>query len=288
MEPRAECEECGRSIDPLTRACPYCNAVRSPTEVLGERRPDTVVANVRPPRPDYRRKPQRAEAPRKIFMAALALVVLAAIFMGGFFVRSLGKKPPPDASPFEGPEVGAIPKVDIALVSDPSAAQIGRSYTSRAPVEIDTETPEEFQRRDATALPEAVYRDVAAVEDRRSSAADSSVDPRTVTEAVRPRPRRPDPPEPTGPAPTPAVSSVPPQPLSQPIPTLRSRESGSVRLQLTISPSGRVTDVRVIESLEGVTERLVAAARNWTFRPAMLNDVPVEGTYRVEIKVNPE
>lgn len=295
---KVNCESCNRSIAAEVRQCPYCNLHRDPRNLVGERREDTIVSTITAPRPQRKPRTSDREWVRKLVLALLALGLIVGVFFIGVFVRSLGVDVPDvkEETPVEGPTVAsAAPRSDLNLISDPAAAGIGRSYTSRSAIDVDLTQPDEFQRRDATALPESVYRNVAQQEQQREAEKFESVDPRNVTDAVRPRQRRPEPPptESTDEArPASEATSTDtsvrtnPRPLSQPVPPIRTREKGAVRLQLTISPSGTVTDVRVLEGLTGVTQTIADAARNWTFSPATENGRPVEGTYQVAIKVN--
>lgn len=60
--------------------------------------------------------------------------------------------------------------------------------------------------------------------------------------------------------------------------------SGSVLLGAVITPEGRVTNIRVIRSLESsIDDRAVDAFRQYVFSPALLNGKPVHSTYREEV-----
>ena len=52
------------------------------------------------------------------------------------------------------------------------------------------------------------------------------------------------------------------------------------QLQLTISETGDVTEVRVLEGLPmGLTEKAVEAAKQWKYRPATQDGTPVAVSY---------
>ncbi|MCY3933049.1 MAG: energy transducer TonB [Acidobacteria bacterium] len=68
--------------------------------------------------------------------------------------------------------------------------------------------------------------------------------------------------------------------------TGRAREAcieGSVILQAVITKAGTVRAVSVLKSLPGLTEAAVKAVRRWKFKPATLNDRPVEVYYNLTI-----
>jgi TonB family protein len=63
---------------------------------------------------------------------------------------------------------------------------------------------------------------------------------------------------------------------------------GSVLLAGTITPDGRVVNVRVMRSLDGVIDdRAMDAFRQYKFSPALLNGQPVYATFREEISFTP-
>ena len=51
---------------------------------------------------------------------------------------------------------------------------------------------------------------------------------------------------------------------------------GTVRLELLIGTDGKVLDARVIDSIPLLDAAAIAAARQWEFRPVLLNGAPVE------------
>ena len=60
--------------------------------------------------------------------------------------------------------------------------------------------------------------------------------------------------------------------------------NGSVLLGGTVTPDGRVINVRVVRSLDPVIdERAIEAFRQYKFSPALLNGKPVHATYREEV-----
>jgi protein TonB len=50
---------------------------------------------------------------------------------------------------------------------------------------------------------------------------------------------------------------------------------GVVILECTISPQGRVTEVRVLRGIPLLDNAAIEAVRQWVYTPTLLNDVPV-------------
>jgi len=79
---------------------------------------------------------------------------------------------------------------------------------------------------------------------------------------------------------------TPPIPVERVPPQFESARAvhGSVLLAGVVDPEGKMTNIRVLRSLDSVIdERAVAAFRQFKFSPAMLNGKPVYATYREEI-----
>jgi len=55
----------------------------------------------------------------------------------------------------------------------------------------------------------------------------------------------------------------------------RARGQGTVILEATISPQGRVAEVKVLRGIPMLDEAAMSAVRQWTYTPTMLNGVPV-------------
>jgi TonB family protein len=51
--------------------------------------------------------------------------------------------------------------------------------------------------------------------------------------------------------------------------------SGTVVLELSVSPSGQVENVRVVRDIPSLTQEAVRSAKKWKFRPATLDGKPV-------------
>jgi protein TonB len=108
-------------------------------------------------------------------------------------------------------------------------------------------------------------------------------------EAPKPKARVLDAPAPA--AATDGCSEAPVKPkpiqLVQPAYTpeaLEAQIEGKVRVEITISATGVVTDVRVLEGLgHGLDEAAIAAARTFTFTPATRCGEPIEMTLKVGV-----
>jgi len=59
--------------------------------------------------------------------------------------------------------------------------------------------------------------------------------------------------------------------------------SGAVLLNVTISPEGRVTAVRVVSGATQLRQAAISAVQQWRYKPAMLNGQPAESTAEVQI-----
>ena len=100
-------------------------------------------------------------------------------------------------------------------------------------------------------------------------------------EATPPPPPPPttEPPQPTGPvrvggqikAPS-KVANVPPV---YPDIAKQARVQGAVVLEATISPSGEVTNVKVVRGIPLLNESAMDAVRQWRYTPTLLNGIPV-------------
>ena len=67
----------------------------------------------------------------------------------------------------------------------------------------------------------------------------------------------------------------------------RAGTSGDVRMQVTVSPSGKVSNVRVIDGYPVLRQAASSAVSQWVYRPATLDGRPVESTVDVVVKFAP-
>ena len=63
----------------------------------------------------------------------------------------------------------------------------------------------------------------------------------------------------------------------------QARLQGTVRLQVTISPDGHVTDVRVLSGHPLLAPAAEAAVRQWEYKPTLLNGTPVVVMVQVDV-----
>jgi len=91
--------------------------------------------------------------------------------------------------------------------------------------------------------------------------------------------------------------AVPARPKSELVPaTLTSRVAptfpaiarhmgiyGAVVMSVTISPSGAVSEVRVLSGESQLREAAISAVKQWRYKPAMLNGQPTESTAEVQV-----
>jgi TonB family protein len=79
---------------------------------------------------------------------------------------------------------------------------------------------------------------------------------------------------------------TPPVALERVVPKFEAGRAvqGSVFLTGTVTPEGRITNVRVLRSLDPeIDQRAIDAFREYRFSPALLNGNPVHATYREEL-----
>jgi TonB family protein len=74
-------------------------------------------------------------------------------------------------------------------------------------------------------------------------------------------------------------------PPSYPKSAIEQRQVGVVSLRVDVDAKGYPTDVQVLSATNpGVFEAVsIAAARSWTYRPALKNGKPVAGAVRIPI-----
>ncbi|HVG22134.1 MAG TPA: energy transducer TonB [Blastocatellia bacterium] len=83
---------------------------------------------------------------------------------------------------------------------------------------------------------------------------------------------------------------TPPVALERVAPKFESGRAvrGAVLLTATVSPEGKISNVRVLRSLDPIIdERAIEAFRQYKFSPALLNGKPVYATYREELTFAP-
>ncbi len=150
------------------------------------------------------------------------------------------------------------------------------------------------QPNDATALPAEQYAAAAArakAERAAAIAQAAPIDPRTLTGSVY----QPSPHAPRGAKTTvnkeagsesslegPPVAHTQAFPEYKPLPHISVARDMTARLNLTVGPDGRVTDIDVDQPIPEMP-RLIAAVQNWRFKPATENGSPVTSRVAVDI-----
>lgn len=316
MHEKRPCPQCSRAIDAGARVCPFCNY--DPT--LGPAPATVRIApaaktTVAPENPWLR-------FTLSVGGIVLGLVAVFFIGWFLLDLNENDEEREAETTVTETTAVttarpqSGFPQVTLGA-ADPTAG-VQRSVTTTPVAQPNVEIPAEFQREDATALPSTEYAAILARSQRQETSqparSNAPVDPRSLT---APSPVQPAPATTTTPAPRsespretspdvtpdepPAETTRPPAreparteyagdtgpvPVRQPIPRFSAseiREPGTVRLRLTIDSSGNVREVDLLQSVPGVTAKLVSAVQRWKFRPATRNGQPVEGTFVTDI-----
>ena len=289
MTDRKSCIRCGRSIDEFARACPFCNWDQTQIPPPAE---ETSAAPLYVP-PDQ--KPWR----NKIIGVGAFIALIIVAFVVGTFIHG-----------FEPSEVKAAQTKNETPAATAPTTRSQRSNVTLVPVDgsgleepITTApaTAPGQQPNDATALPADQYAAAAARAKAQQEAEEKTksamIDPRTLTANAYQPPRRDES------APSPkrtssdtentrrtyeqSESSSTPMRTSaylqyKPLPHIVVDRDTTARLNLTIDPEGRVTDVDVSEPVPNMP-KLLAAVQNWRFKPATENGVPVTSRVSVDI-----
>ena len=143
------------------------------------------------------------------------------------------------------------------------------------------------QPNDATALPADQYAAAAARAKAQREAAKKNelVDPRSITGAAYPEAEKAKRDDTNAPAPSekpPSVSRTEAYLESKPLPHIDVDHDITARLNLTVSPEGKVTDIDVNEPIPDMA-KLIAAVQSWRFRPATENGTAVTARVAVDI-----
>ena len=230
---------------------------------------------------------QTSKRPMLVGAAAVAAAVLVAA--GLWVFRSTSKEVPPPAVSVPAPVAAALPPAVAA------AAPVPVPRKAEAPAKPAVAQPEQPK----TSPP----AESVAVEPKHRTAT-------PVIEIAAAQPKQDSEPEMAAPKLAPAASNdaavssisklpvaLPARPKSELVPaTLISRTapvyptiarqmgvSGAVLMNVTISPEGRVTAVRVISGAPQLRQAAISAVQQWRYKPAMLNGQPAESTAEVQI-----
>ena len=79
------------------------------------------------------------------------------------------------------------------------------------------------------------------------------------------------------------VNFQPPQVIStvEPSYPVNTVAGGTVVLKVTVSSSGEIEDVHVLQEAKGLTQQAIKAVRKWKFEPAQLDGKPVTASIPV-------
>jgi TonB family protein len=286
MTDRKTCIRCGRAIDPYAKSCPFCNWDQTQPVPAADEQLSTAPVYVPPDERPWRGKILAAVA----FVALLVIAFVVGMFIHGFEPSEVKAAQQKTAQQPQTPQnLTPSPRSNVTLVpvtGDQMPQSIEQPITS-APAQAPGQAP-----NDATAMPAQEYAAAAArAKAEREAAAKKSqqvVDPRSITgaaydqgtppqtKAVAKRDTNAPPTEGIAPARTEAYLE------SKPLPHIAVDHDITARLNLTVSPDGRVTDIDVSEPIPEMP-KLIAAVQNWRFKPATENGTPVTAKVAVDI-----
>jgi TonB-like protein len=285
MTDRKPCIRCERPIDAQARSCPFCNWDQSLAVPPAEENINTAPAYVPPDERPWRGKILAAVA----FAALLVIAFVIGTFIHGFEpseVKAAQKNTQPQApqtfTPAHRSDVTLVP------VSGSDLPQTIEQPITSAPAQAPGQ-----QLNDATALPADEYAAAAARAKAQREAARKNnplVDPRSITGAASEegdkakQAERSD--ESNASDQPPAIrrsaSRTEAYLESKPLPHISVDHDITARLNLTVSPEGRVTEIDVNETIPEMP-KLIQAVKNWRFRPATENGTPVTARVAVDI-----
>ena len=278
------CVRCERAIDGYARICPYCNWDQEAAPPPAQPAQVQAVPAYVPPTEKRWRKP--------VLTVVGGALLLVGAFVIGFFVH--GNEPPPDApKPVTEQQepVSRAPRADVTLV--PMNEPLEQPITSAPALNPLEGVPTEYQRSDATAVSSVEYAQLAARVQEEKKA--QMVDPRSLrgpaysqgTQASQAPKRAPNDDELPVQRPRVLVTSRP-VPEYQPLPAIRVTEPVTARLQLTVGPDGRVTDIAILNSVPGQTAKIVQTVQSWRFKPAEADGKPVSAPFSVDLSFKPD
>jgi TonB family protein len=286
MTDRKPCIRCERPIDAQARSCPFCNWDQSQPASAQEENISTAAPYVPPDDRPWRGKLLAAVA----FAALLVIAFVVGTLIHGFEpaeVRPRSKTTTPQPPQAFTPP----PRSNVTLVPvEGELPQPLEQPITSAPPQAPGQQP-----NDATALPADQYAAAAARAKAQTEAAKKNnplVDPRSITGAASEQSEKPreqasgsennsdETPAPSIPRPRAARTEAFLE--EKPLPHIIVDHDITARLNLTVSPSGRVTEIDVSEPIPEMP-KLIQAVQNWRFRPATENGTPVTARVAVDI-----
>ena len=295
MSDRKPCIRCERGIDAQAKSCPFCNWDQAQPAPPPEANINTAPPYVPPDERPWRGKILAAVA----FAALLIIAFVVGTFIHGFEpseVKAAQKNTPAPQAP---QPFTPSPRSNVTLVP---VSGSGLPQTIEQPITSAPPQAPGQPSSDATALPADEYAAAAARAKAQSEAAKKNnplVDPRSLTGAAyQEADRTPKPAEhtdttesantnPTEEPPAPpairrGASRTEAYLESKPLPHISVDHDITARLNLTVSPQGRVTDIDISEPIPDMP-KLIQAVQNWRFRPATENGTPVTAKVAVDI-----
>ncbi len=274
MSDRKPCIRCGRFIDANARICPFCNWDQ--TEAVPP--PDEMVMQ-----PAYVPPPEhRIEGKILGVIAFAALLIIA--FVVGTFIHGFepSEVKAAQAKTSTAPPLATTPPIrsNVTLVpvtGSEALPPIEQPITS-APPQAPGQQP-----NDATALPAEQYAAAAArAEAEREAAAKQNqlIDPRSLSGTAYQQSENTEKPAQKESRHTPERTEAYLE--SKPLPRIVVDRDTTARLNLTVNPEGRVTDVEVSQPIPDMP-KVIAAVQNWRFKPATENGIPVTARVAVDI-----